>query len=542
MARIQAAAGPLSAQKQRRPIEAASSAVPHATAAAATFQRRTALSHDHIRTIRTPSACPRRADRCIRNPEQIMVAVTMAETTADRRFTTRSRSALVLLTMCLGVLVAQIDTSVVNLALKRLGEDLSADVSVLQWVIDAYNLTYASLLLTGGTLADLYGRRRIFMLGIVLFTAGSLLCGFAPNAATLIAGRTIAGAGAALEVPTTLAILTVAYPDPAERAKPLGLWASCNGIAFIIGPTLGGLLVDHAGWRSIFLLIVPLCVLALGLAVAVVRESSAAQGRHLDPSGQTLGILALGSLALGVIEGPHWGWLSPWTGATALTFAVSLAAFLAVEAHTRGAMIPLELFRSRPLSASLAMASLMTFGMYAMLFLTPLYLQTIHGASALRAGLALLPMSLAFVIVAQLSGRLTQATGARVMTCGGMAGMGIGMVLFALTAGHGLWASEAALLVIGVGLGLITAPVQNIAVASVPAARAGTASGLVNTARMVGAALGVAVLGMLFATGAGVTPDAASFRLPYLVGGFAELIGMALALAFIRDDTLAKKA
>jgi MFS family permease len=202
-------------------------------------------------------------------------------------------------------------------------------------------------------------------------------------------------------------------------------------------------------------------------------------------------------------------------------------------------MIQLDLFKSRPLSASLSMAALMTFGMYAMLFLTPLYLQTVHGASALVAGLELLPMSLAFVIVAQLSGRLTEAFGPRLMTCGGMAGMGLGMVVFALTAGQGLWAVEGALLVIGIGLGLITAPVQNVAVASVPAARAGTASGLVNTARMVGATLGVAVLGLLFAIHAsGGQVDPASFRLPYLVGGAAELLGVALALAFIGDGAL----
>src|SRR5580658_6845922 len=171
---------------------------------------------------------------------------------------TRSRfaqgSTLILLTMSLGVLVAQIDTSVVNLAVKQIGAKLAAGVTELQWVVDAYNLVYASLLLTAGTLADLFGRRRMFALGIALFTLGSLVCGLAPNATVLVAGRAIAGLGAAFEVPTSLAILTVAYPDSKERTKALGLWASCNGLAFVIGPTLGGVLVDAAGWRSIFLL------------------------------------------------------------------------------------------------------------------------------------------------------------------------------------------------------------------------------------------------------------------------------------------------
>ena len=446
--------------------------------------------------------------------------------------------ALILFTMCLGVLVAQIDTSVVNLALKPINAALGADVGALQWVVDAYTLTYATLLLTGGVLGDLYGRRKLFALGIALFTVGSLICGLAPNVGTLIAGRAVAGLGAALEVPITLAILTVTYPQPEQRALPLGIWASCNGLAFIIGPTLGGVLVDHAGWRSIFLLIVPLCLLALGLAYAAVNESSAPQGRHLDLRGQALAILALGALALGVIEGPRWGWASPFEAACLVTFLAALAAFLRVEARTAGAMMPLDLFGARALSASLAIAALMTFGMYAMLFLTPMYLQS-RGSSALTAGLELLPMSVAFVVVAQLSGWLTNRLGPRVMTAGGMSLMGIGMLMMALATGTDTHlAVEAALLVIGVGLGLNTAPVQNVAVASVPRERAGTASGLVNTARMVGATLGVAVLGLLFALHSG---GGLAFPLPYLVGGAAELFGAVLAFGFISADALKPK-
>jgi len=448
----------------------------------------------------------------------------------------------VLLTMCLGVLVAQIDTSVVNLALNHINADLKAGVSGLQWVVDAYNLTYATLLLTGGVLADLNGRRKIFALGVALFSIGSVICGLAPNAGTLIAGRAIAGLGAALEVPTTLAILTVTYPDPHERNLPLGIWASCNGLAFIIGPTLGGVLVDHAGWRSIFLLIVPLCLVALVLAWGAVRESSAPKGRHLDLPGQALAIIALGSLSLGVIEGPHWGWTSPWAIISAIVFIAALIAFLRVEARTPGAMMPLDLFRSRPLSASLAIAALMTFGMYAMLFLTPMYLQSVRGASAVTAGLKLLPMSVSFVIVAQLSGWLTNRVGPRLMLCGGMGGMGLGMLMMAFATGSAqLLPIEVALLVIGIGLGLNTAPVQNVAVASVPQERAGTASGLVNTARMVGATLGVAVLGLLFAVHGGAKDAADGYWLPYVVGGCAELVGVVLAIMFIDAHALKKK-
>lgn len=370
------------------------------------------------------------------------------------RWRTLDRRTVVLVTMCLGVLVAQIDTSVVNLALKRINADLAADLSRLQWVVDGYNLAYASLLMTGGVLGDLYGRRRIFALGIALFTLGSIVCGLAPNVTALIAGRAIAGVGAALEVPATLAILTVTYPDAEERARPLGIWASCNGLAFIIGPTLGGLLVDHAGWRSIFLLIVPLGALALWLAWKSVPESSAPKGRHLDLPGQTLAVLALGALALTVIEGPGWGWTSPFVLGAAAVCIAATAAFLRVEARTRGALLPLSLFSEKQLSASLAITACMTFGMYAMLFLTPLYLQSVRGASALTAAFELLPMSVTFVIVAQLSGHLANRFGARAIICAGMGAMGLGMGLMALAVGGGLPSVEGALLVIGIGLGL----------------------------------------------------------------------------------------
>ncbi|HVU41681.1 MAG TPA: MFS transporter [Xanthobacteraceae bacterium] len=418
-------------------------------------------------------------------------------------------TTLILLTMSLGVLIAQIDTSVVNLAVKEIGASLDAGVTALQWVVDAYNLVYASLLLTAGTLADLYGRRRIFALGIALFTLGSLVCGLAPNATVLVAGRAVAGLGAALEVPTSLAILAVAYPGAKQRAQALGIWASCNGLAFIIGPTLGGVLVESVGWRSIFLLIIPLCVLALGLTATAVPESSDPKGRSLDVPGQALAVAALGALSLAVIEGPRWGWESFASVAAFAGSALAAVLFVLRQRGADGALVPLPMFRNRVFSASLGIAAAMTFGMYAMLFLTPLYLQASRGDGALLAGVELLPMSVTFVIVSQLSGKIANAYGPRLPMTLGMAMMGLGLFMLALIPlDHSLLLIEAALLVIGCGLGLNTAPVNGVAVANVAAARSGTASGLVNTARMVGATLGVAVLGAIFATVAGGSPDA----------------------------------
>jgi DHA2 family methylenomycin A resistance protein-like MFS transporter len=449
-------------------------------------------------------------------------------------------TTIVLITTSLAVLIAQIDTSVVNLALKHIGAEFHTGVTALQWVVDAYNIVYASLLLTAGTLADLYGRRRVFALGIALFTLGSLVCGLAPDTGVLIAGRAVAGLGAALAVPTSLAILTVAFPDSKERSWALGLWASCNGLAFIIGPTLGGVLVDVSGWRSVFLLIIPVSVVALGLTVTSIPESKDPTGRRLDLPGQGFAIAALGALSLAVIEGPRWGWMSiPGV----LSFVIAIASsvlFVRQQAGVKGALVPLPMFKNRVFSASLIVAGCMTFGMYAMLFLVPLYFQTIRGNSALVAGLQLLPMSVAFVVVSQLSGKIANELGPRVPMTAGMTLMGMGLLMLALIpVNDSLALIEAALLMIGCGLGLNTGPVNSVAVTNVPAARAGTASGLVNTARMVGATLGVAVLGALLAVfsreGTGIVGGLA----PAFIGGAAaELFGAAVALVFVRTNSL----
>ncbi|HZR59712.1 MAG TPA: MFS transporter [Xanthobacteraceae bacterium] len=462
--------------------------------------------------------------------------------TAAPRARFKHGNAVILLTMSLGVLIAQIDTSVVNLAVKEIGASLHAGVTALQWVVDAYNLVYASLLLTAGTLADLYGRRRIFALGIALFALGSLVCGLAPNAIVLVAGRAVAGLGAALEIPTSLAILTVAYRDTKQRSQALGVWASCNGLAFIIGPTLGGVLVESVGWRSIFLLIIPICVLALVLTATSVPESKDPEGRRLDAPGQVLAIAGLGALALAFIEGPRWGWGSIASVAAFAASALSAVLFVSRQKGSDSALVPLAMFRNRVFSASLGIAAAMTFGMYAMLFLTPLYLQAERGDGALQAAIELLPMSVAFVIVSQLSGKIANAYGPRLPMTLGMAMMGSGLFMLALIPlSDSLLLIEAALLVIGCGLGLNTAPVNAVAVANVPAARSGTASGLVNTARMVGATLGVAVLGAVYAAFAGGTGGGhVSAGLPpaFIIGGIGEMLGAAAAFAFIRRDSL----
>jgi EmrB/QacA subfamily drug resistance transporter len=482
----------------------------------------------------------------------IPVSRPTVEIRASSSLPRNSRPAAILFTMCLGIFIAQLDSSVVNLAAKSIGADLHAGVNGLQWVLDSYNLFYASLLLTGGTLSDLYGRRRIFMSGLAVFTLGSLVCGFAPGMEWLIVGRSVTGVGAAMLLPSSLAILTVAYPDAKARAWAISIWASCNGLAFTIGPTLGGWLIGWSGWRSIFLLVVPVSLWAFWRASRCLAESANPTGRRLDVPGQVLAILALSCLTLAATEGPHWGWSG---GLTGLVIGVGVAAgalFLAVESRAgKGAMIPLSLFGGRVFSASIAVTALMTFGMYGFLFLMPLYFQIMRGADAVTAGVEMAPMAFAFFAVSRSVGKLVSKIGPRLATTLGMIGMGGGLVaISAMDATAPLWSIELAMLTIGVGLGLNTGPVLAVTVASVPENRSGMAGGLSNTARMVGATLGVAVLGAVYALYAGAAfgdnLDTAAmftgFRTAVLWGGLAELFGALIAVLFIRRDSLERTA
>jgi DHA2 family methylenomycin A resistance protein-like MFS transporter len=454
-------------------------------------------------------------------------------------------TAPVLFAMCLGVFIAQLDSSVVYLGARAIGTDLHASITATQWVLDIYNLVYATMLMTGGALGDLLGRRRMFIWGIVLIAAGSLICAAAPNSAVLIAGRGLTGLGSALEIPASLAILTVTYPDPHARGRAIGFWASCNGLAMAVGPSVGGFLVDSLGWRSIFYVVIPVCLLAIWMALRRVEESRDPGHRELDPAGQVLAIATLGALSFVAIEGPHRGWITlPILLPTALAIASAIV-FARVERGRPAALLPFDLFSNRAFSAALCIAGLMTFGMYAMLFLVPIYLQSVAELSPTMAGLALIPISLVFVAVSQLSGPLTKQVGARVMTAAGMGFMGGGLALlvFVLPTVN-LLAIEVALSAIGIGLGLNTGPVNAVAVASVPPGRSGTASGLINTTRMVGATLGIATLGTIYAIyagGQGPVQLLTGFRLALAGGAVAELSGVAVALLFIGPRSAEQK-
>jgi MFS transporter, DHA2 family, methylenomycin A resistance protein len=447
----------------------------------------------------------------------------------DARAETGAGRALVLLALCLGVLIAQIDTSVVNLAIQPIGAAFHAPTSALQWVLDAYNLVYAVLLLTGGLIADLHGRRRAFLLGAAVITAASLACAASPDIALLIAARAAAGVGAALLLPASLAIVRVVWRDEAARGRALGIWAGCNGLAFAIGPSLGGLLITRFGWPSVFLLVVPLGLGALVLAAASVPESADPANRHFDARGQILGALVLGGLAFAAIAGSA-GIIARLAALGAAWLAAAL--FLRVERSAgAAALVPLDLFRKSQFCGAIAATAAMTFGIYGMIFLLPLLWQATHRLTPVGAGLALMPVSLVFFSVSTRSGRIAERLGRRPLAAGGTALIGVGLITLAAThAGTPLWLAESGLVIAGLGMGLNTGPLLSVAVAAVAAPRAGTAASLFNVARMSGAVLGVAVPGTLFSAFGGGGPG---FRAAMLAGGLVPLAGAAIAAVAI---------
>lgn len=455
-------------------------------------------------------------------------SVLLSPDSLDTRTAPPQRQHLALVTLCLAVLIAQVDSSVANLATRAIGDDFRTGIGALQWVIDSYNLVYAALLLTGGLLADLYGRRLIFMAGAAVFAAASVLCAFAPSIGILLGGRALTGAGAALLIPSSLAIIRVVWPDERARGRALGIWAGCNGIGLAIGPTLGGFLINHFGWRSIFLVVVPLGFAAVALALSVIPETSDPQERHFDPAAQLLGALALGGLAFAAIESHRSAELAI---AVLIAAALSFAGFIWIESR-RGAaaLVPLDLFRLPALRGAAAGTAGMTFGMYGTVFVLPLAWLGTGTLDIVGAGLALMPTALTFIVVSPFSGALKTRFGARVMTGGGVAVIASGLATIGATA-PSILGAEIGLALTGIGMGFATGPLMGAAVGAVPAKRAGTASSLINVARMAGATIGVAVMGAAFAMLHGGMPG---LRGAMLLGAAIQASGALAAARSIR--------
>jgi EmrB/QacA subfamily drug resistance transporter len=408
----------------------------------------------------------------------------------------RRHQMAILAICCCGLFIVGLDNTIVNLALPSIGRELSASVSSLQWVIDAYTLVLASLLMLAGSTGDRIGRRRVFQTGLVLFSLGSLLCSVAPSIGWLIAFRMLQAVGGSMLNPVALSIITNTFTDRRERAKAIGVWGAVVGLSWALGPLVGGALVDSIGWRSVFWVNVPIGVVAVLLAARFVPESRAARARPLDPVGQLLLMALLATLTYAIIEAPGFGLRSPVIIGCFVVAVAAAAAFVGYEKHQDQPLLDMRFFASVPFTGASLIAVSSFAVMVGFLFLNALYLQEVRGFSPLHAGLLTLPMAAMTAVLAPVSGRIVGSRGPRIpMVTGGVAIAAGSFLLSGLTANSSYGAVILAYAVFGVGFGFINPPITNAAVSGMPASRAGVAAAVASTSRQVGATLGVAVLG-----------------------------------------------
>jgi EmrB/QacA subfamily drug resistance transporter len=402
---------------------------------------------------------------------------------------------IVLLTMCFALAMAMLDNTVVNIALPTITSKLNATVSDLQWIIDGYVLAFASLLLTGGILGDRYGRKKMFLTGLAVFTLASLGCGLSGSGSQLIMFRALQGVGAALLMPGTLSILTVTFP-PEERSRAIGLWAGVSGLALALGPTLGGYIVEHGGWETVFFINVPIGVIAFAIAWRTVRESVSQETRHLDLPGLALGTSGLFSLTYGLIEANQRGWSDGLIVASLVAAAVLLTAFLVWEHRSPKAMMPLSFFRIPAFSAGNAIAFSVSLGLFSIFLFVTLYMQAIRGYTPFQAGLRFLPMTGMIIVTAPLAGQIAQRLGPRIPMTYGLTVASAGLLgLTFIQPDTPFWIIAILFVMMGHGLGATMAPMTAAVMGSVGPQRAGLGSAMTNTSREVGGVLGIALLG-----------------------------------------------
>jgi EmrB/QacA subfamily drug resistance transporter len=411
--------------------------------------------------------------------------------------TTQRQTKLITLgTLCFALFMVMLDSTVVNLAMPTIQRKLGASLTELQWIVDAYILLLASLLLTGGTLGDMFGRKKAFLGGLILFTGGSLLCALSPSTGLLIAARAFQGVGAAVMMPSTLSILTNTFPDPKERAQAIGAWAGISGLALAIGPLVGGAMVDNLGWQSIFLINVPIGLIALAVAWRFVPESSDRAGRGLDLPGQATAIVGLATLTYAFIEANTYGWTSARIVSCFVVAAVSLSLFALIELRSKSPMLQLGFFRNPTFCGANLVGVIVSFGFFGVIFFLSLFMQEVQGYSPLRAGLLQLPCTLSIAITAVISGGIVGRAGSRLPMTLGLGMLGAGLLLLTSlqpTSPYSSWWYW--MVLIGLGMGLIMSPMTSAIMSTVPAARAGMASATSNTLRQVGSVFGIAVLG-----------------------------------------------
>jgi EmrB/QacA subfamily drug resistance transporter len=409
----------------------------------------------------------------------------------------RTNRVITLIVTCLGSFMVLLDTTIIVTALPTIQSHLHTNLSDLQWVADAFTLSFAALLLTGGTLGDRFGRKRLFLAGMVLFLLGSMFCGFAPTLGWLLFGRVVQGVGAAALAPGSLSVLASAFPEPRERAQAIGIWAGVSGLGLAIGPLAGGWLIQIASWPAIFFVNLPVGILALALGVPLLAESRNPNARHIDLPGQVLVTGTLVCLVMALIEGSSQGWTSPLILGLFSGSAVLLAAFLLVEVRVREPMVPLSLFGNRVFSVANVASAVLGFAIVGTLFFLVQFLQNVQGYTAFEAGLRTLPASVGTIAVAPFAGQLTARIGPRLPIVPGalLAATSLFLVTTTLqpdTSYATLWWQIA---LFGIGCGFVLTPLATAVLSATPPQRSGLGSSILNTCRTVGITLGVAVLG-----------------------------------------------
>ena len=453
-------------------------------------------------------------------------------------FAEENRKWLTLAAVSFGLFMIMLDNTVVNVALPSIQRDLGATLSELQWIVTGYALAFASLMLIGGKVADAYGRRRIFVIGIVVFTLASLFCGLATSSEMLIVARIFQGAGAALMNPATLSIIAATFP-PHQRGAAIGIWAGVSGLALAIGPLVGGLITEHLDWNWIFFVNIPVGVLGIAASYLFIDESRDETHVSLDLPGLATSALGLFALTYGLIEANAYGWTSARiVGAFALA-AVSLAAFVVIERRRRDPMLPLDLFRSRTFTGANLVILLVALAMFGVFFFVSLYMQNVLGYSAVQAGAAFLPMTILIILVAPIAGKASDRIGSRGLLTAGMLLVALQLVLFSrLGSDASYWNLLPALVIGGLGMALTMTPSTAAATRSVSVDKAGVGSAVLNSSRQVGGTMGIALIGAIMAAEAGgeVSVDAfmRGFEKALVVAAGIAALGALVAFVLIR--------
>jgi len=391
-----------------------------------------------------------------------------------------------------------LDNTIVNVALPAIKSDLGIGTSELEWVVTAYALTFAVLLLTGGKLGDLYGRRLIFTIGLVIFTASSLACGLSSSAAELIGARAVQGVGSALMMPATLSIITATFAAR-ERGMAIGIWAGVSAMALAIGPLLGGVITENISWNWIFFVNVPIGILGVIAAIVVVPESKdTSHEQRLDPLGLVTSGIGLLALVYALIEGHNFGWTSARIVGLFLVAALGLAAFVFVESRQRLPLLDLTLFRNGTFTGANIVAILVTLAMFGIFVFCPIYMQTFRGWSPIQSGAALLPWTILIVIFAPIAGKLSDRVGSRWLISGGMTTVALCCLeLSTVTVSSSFWHMLPGFVLGGLGMSFVMTPMSAAVMGAAPVEKAGVASGVLNTFRQVGVALGIAIMGAI---------------------------------------------